>query len=487
MGDLSLKRVMLAAPRSGSGKTTVTCALLKALKKRGLDPVSFKCGPDYIDPLFHRKVLGIDGRNLDTFFSGKGGVRSILSACGDRYAVIEGVMGLYDGMSAGGLRGSGYEIAAAADIPIVLVMDASGIGRTVISLIKGMLLDDTERLIRGVLLNRISAGFYEALRPALEKELRKVRKEVKLLGFLPKNEKISIGSRHLGLKLPGEIDDLRLKIETAAAMLEENADVAGIISIMEAGTGKEAAGSAAEGPENRRPVKASDIERQRSAGLRIPADLSGDRRELTLAVAYDDAFCFYYRDNLELFEKHGVRIRFFSPLTDRELPAQTDGLLLGGGYPENHLGQLSRNTSMLASVREALDRGVPSLAECGGFMYLHKTITDQDGNAYEMVGAVDGDCRYTGRLVRFGYMEIEAVQEEGAKDPMIRALAGMRGHEFHYFDSTCNGNACVAAKPYGNRKWECMVFRNNGIWGFPHFYYHSDPAFIEAFIKRMRS
>ena len=141
---------MLAAPRSGSGKTTVTCALLKALKKRGLDPVSFKCGPDYIDPLFHRKVLGIDGRNLDTFFSGKGGVRSILSACGDRYAVIEGVMGLYDGMSAGGLRGSGYEIAAAADIPIVLVMDASGIGRTVISLIKGMLLDDTERLIRGL-------------------------------------------------------------------------------------------------------------------------------------------------------------------------------------------------------------------------------------------------------------------------------------------------------------------------------------------------
>ena len=484
MSNLCLKRVMIAAPRSGSGKTTVTCALLEALKKRGLGPVSFKCGPDYIDPLFHRKVLGIDGRNLDTFFSGTDGVRSILSACGDRYAVIEGVMGLYDGMSASGTQGSSYEVAAAADIPIVLVVDASGIGRTVISLIKGMLCDDTERLIRGVLLNRISAGFYEALRPVLEKELREFREDVRLLGFLPKNKEISIGSRHLGLKLPGEIDDIKKKIEDAASMLEENADVAGIISIMEesgtgkdttcAGTVKDAAGTAT-APHPQRSVPG------------VTSALHKDRRELTLAVAYDDAFCFYYRDNLELFEKHGVRIRFFSPLTDRELPAQTDGLLLGGGYPENHLGQLSRNTSMLASVREALDRGVPSLAECGGFMYLHKTITDQDGNAYEMVGAVDGDCCYTGRLVRFGYMEIEAVQEEGAKDPMIRALAGMRGHEFHYFDSTCNGNACVAAKPYGNRKWECMVFRNNGIWGFPHFYYHSDPAFIEAFIKRMRS
>ncbi|MBO6016246.1 MAG: hypothetical protein J6P60_06680 [Lachnospiraceae bacterium] len=156
MSDICAKRVMLAAPRSGSGKTTVTCALIKALKDRGLDPVSFKCGPDYIDPMFHKKVLGIEGRNLDTFFAGAEGIRNALSECRKQYAVIEGVMGVYDGTKADGIEGSSYEVAKETGTPILLVVDASGMGRTILSLIKGLLYDDSEQLIKGIILNQIS-------------------------------------------------------------------------------------------------------------------------------------------------------------------------------------------------------------------------------------------------------------------------------------------------------------------------------------------
>ena len=477
MSDIISKRIMIAAPRSGSGKTTITCALLEALKDRGCSPISFKVGPDYIDPMFHKKILGIDSRNLDIYFSESDGIRDVMSEVGDSFAVIEGVMGLYDGANVDGTYGSSYEVAAVVQAPIVLVIDASGVGRTIISLIKGMILDDINYLIKGIILNKINEGFYEKLKPVLEEELSKVRDDIKLLGFFPKDPTLSIDSRHLGLKLPNEINDIKEKLSDAAATLEKHADIPSLISIMEGA--------------DRVKIGDADIEELRQ----FSNDVADEKntQELTLAVASDEAFCFYYKDNLELFEKSGVKLKFFSPIADEKLPEECDGILIGGGYPENYLEDLSQNKSMLASIKNALDKGIPSLAECGGFMYIHKQITDMNGNSYEMVGSIDGNCHYAGHLVRFGYMEIEAINQSSKdvcdsrnRDEMLESLVGMRGHEFHYFDSSMNGDLFVASKPNKEKKWNCMIMRNNGIWGFPHFYYKSNPEFIKLFIKKMK-
>lgn len=461
MKELNAKRILFAAGSSNSGKTMITCAMLEVLKRRGAEPVSFKCGPDYIDPMFHKKVLGIDSRNLDTYFSGKEGVKRIMAGCGDRYAVAEGVMGIYDGTRADDISGSCYEIAEVTSTPVILIVNASGIGRTVISLIKGILLDDTEGLIKGIILNNISESFYSDLKPVLEKEISKMRDDVLLLGSFPKKKEIAIESRHLGLKLPGEIEDIRIRISEAASILEKNVDIDKLVSIME----------------NAESIELTETDE----------DNEKNGEGLTLAVAYDEAFCFYYRENLDMFEKRGVKLSFFSPVKDSCIPKDADGILLGGGYPENHLEELSGNRDMLSSVREVIEAGIPSLAECGGFMYLHKTIRCADGKEYGMAGVIDGECEYTGHLVRFGYMEIEALADPGKDvDEAEEVLVGMKGHEFHYFDSSRNGETFVAKKPYKSVKWNCIVSGNNGIWGFPHFYYASKPEFVDAFIKRMR-
>jgi cobyrinic acid a,c-diamide synthase len=472
MSVINAKRIMIAAAGSHSGKTTITCALLKALSEKGYRPVSFKCGPDYIDPLFHKKVLGVDSRNLDTFLAGREGIKEVFSRCGDGFAVIEGVMGIFDGNSPESTEGSCYEVAQILDTPIVLVVDASGMGRTVISLIKGILSDDRHQLIKGIILNKISEGFYRRLLPVLEKELSLMGSDVRVLGFFPKNEEISIGSRHLGLMLPGEILDLKKKITLAAEALSRNVNLESLLGIMR----------------NALPIEYNDKE-DLVYLENMPSQSTECGKGLTLAVAYDEAFCFYYRENLELFQKEGVEISFFSPLRDEKLPEKCDGILLGGGYPENYLKELSANKSMLSSIRNAVDREIPSLAECGGFMYLHERLTDISGESFCLAGVIKGECQYTGHLVRFGYMQIESFKGLGKgndSDPLLKGLVGMRGHEFHYYDSTMNGVCFTAGKPGKDITWDCMVSARNGIWGFPHFYYGSDPMFVRMFIERMK-
>ena len=454
-----INRVMIAAMRSGSGKTTITCALLEVLRRRRLDPVSFKCGPDYIDPMFHERILGIESRNLDTYFAGISGVRRQVSGCSGRYAVIEGVMGLYDGAGIKDLAGSCYETAAAISCPVVLIVDAHGAGRTILSLIRGMLSDDTEHLIKGLIMNQISEGFYRTLKPVLEEELSAAGYEIRVLGGIPREEGILLESRHLGLKLPAEAERLREKIALAADLLETHVDIDSLLDLMR------------DAP----PIKTEPQE----AG-------TGNESGLTLAVARDEAFCFYYRENLEMFEERGVKLRFFSPIRDRELPDDADGFLLGGGYPELFLPELSANHSMLASVKDAADRGMPSLAECGGFMYLHRTIGDTAGKRYDMAKVVDGECRYTGHLVRFGYMQLVSLRAPAAGDDALYTSAvGMKGHEFHYYESTACGESFTARKPMRDTEWNCMIARENGLWGFPHFYYSSCPQFIDRFIEKM--
>ena len=508
MNSQRINRIMLAAPRSGSGKTTVTCALLKVLKDRGMDVAGFKCGPDYIDPLFHKKILGVESRNLDTFFAGEEGVRKTLSACPAGVAVIEGVMGLYDGLSASETKGSAYEIADLADASIILVVDASGIGRTVISLIKGMLLDDPKGLIRGVILNRITESFYEKLRPVLEDEITSVRSDIKLLGFLPKDPRIGIKSRHLGLMLPGEIDDIKQRIEIASALMEEHVDVDGLLSL--AGDHVDADGQETMSEDKADMEDSTSLTQQkRSIALRNTVSIISSESELTLAVAYDEAFCFYYKENLEMFEKLGVKIRYFSPLHDKALFEEADGILLGGGYPENHLERLSNNTGMRASIKDAIENKIPSLAECGGFMYLHRTIADREGREFEMAGVIDGACFFSGHLVRFGYLEVAAINastktafpipaetrvtqerdmayNDTGEPDLLKSMVGLRGHEFHYYESSKNGEALRVCKPDHSMERNCMISESGGIWGFPHFYYPSAPDFVKAFAKRMK-
>ncbi len=455
---MKLPRVMIAAPKSGSGKTIITCGLLEALKRRGVDVRSYKCGPDYIDPMFHRRVIGVPGGNLDMFFSSKEEIISSFCRRGGEAAVMEGVMGIYDGITGDAGRASCYDIASATGTPVILVIDVKGMGQTMLSVIRGILLDDDNTIIGGIVLNRISERYYETIAPSVNDMLASVsagrNREVKLLGGLPDTQGIHLESRHLGLKLPHEMDDLREQVAYAADLLESRIDMDALRALMDS---------------------AKDLT---DAGVSCPEE--GEKTGPVLAVARDEAFCFYYEENLSLIEDLGITIREFSPLHDSAVPADADGLLLGGGYPEIYAGELSSNVSMLKSVADAIKNGIPSLAECGGFMYLLGSLKDKEGNRHFMAGAAEGESFYTGKLSRFGYIELEGQ----SKDSLISGEV-IKAHEFHYFDSSNNGIDAIARKPGSGRSWECMHAGKNHAWGYPHLWYPSCPEFIERFKDAM--
>lgn len=452
MSENHMPRIMIAAASSGSGKTVITTGLLCALKRRGITAASFKCGPDYIDPMFHKTVLGIEGKNLDSFFIKEDAIKQLVITCGGDIAVIEGVMGIYDGTSCDSIDGSCYEIAKITKTPVILVVNAAGVGKTVASVIKGILADDDKKLIKGVILNRMSPSFYERFEDVLEGEIRSIRDDVKLIGYIPKNDSLHITSRYLGLTLPDELTGIKEKIEKTADLLDEGCDIDAIINIAE-----------------------------HAEKLCVPEKEAGTKkpeRRLRLAVAKDEAFCFYYEENIKLLEKYGIDPVYFSPVHDARLPDGVSGIMIGGGYPELFLKELSANSSMLESIRDAHLSKMPSIAECGGFMYLHKAIEDKDGRLYETVGVIDGVCKYTGHLVNFGYVEIA--------DDAHPKLCGLKGHEFHYYDSTADCADLILRKPSTKRQYKAMGFSADHLWGFAHFYYPSNEGIIWEFVKRMR-
>lgn len=447
--------VLIAATKSSSGKTTITCALLQALKERGIRTRAFKCGPDYIDPMFHKQIIGVPSRNLDTFFSGPEQIRELYQMnskeTDDRaeISVVEGVMGLYDGL--GGIReeGSAYHLAEVLDIPIVLVLDAHGMGRSMIPLLFGFLKYDKSHLIRGVILNRTTPMFLQTIAPLIEQELK-----LPVLGCFPKTQKLVMPGRHLGLVMPDEIDDIRRQLHEAAVQLEKTVDIDRILAIAaEAGNIDDFSRKTAEKP----------------------------CADLRLAVAQDEAFCFYYEDNLRMLRENGVTIVCFSPIHDEALPQNIDGILLGGGYPELHARALAANEKMRKAIRDSITAGMPSVAECGGFMYLHDTLVDKTGASFGMAGVLPAECKDTGKLVRFGYVEIEE-KEAG----WLPAATRIRGHEFHYYDSSDNGMDCVAQKPVTGRSWPCIHSAPEHWWGYPHLYYPSNPEFVYHFVAQMR-
>lgn len=461
---MRLKRIMIAAPKSGSGKTTITCALLQTLKDRGETVVSYKCGPDYIDGMFHRKMIGIPARNLDTFFTDERQTINLLAGSAPKsgFAVMEGVMGLYDGL--GGIReeGSSYHLAKTTKTPIVLVVDAKGMGRSVIALLAGYLAYDEAGLIRGVILNRASRGMYEVLKPLIEEELK-----LEVLGYLLPQPKLHMESRHLGLVLPDELVHIREELEVMAESFCESVSVERILQIAE--RAEELEIGEGQGTHRSRGGAEGEHKPHRAEGANCPV----------IAVARDEAFCFYYEENLELLRKSGARLAYFSPLHEEKLPEPCHGILLGGGYPELYAKQLSENARMRSAVKQAADCNIPIVAECGGFLYLHSAIYGKDGESYDMAGVFPGTCFDAGKLVRFGYIELRE------KKPYFLPEGGrIRGHEFHYYDSTENGEDIWAVKPVTGKKYSCMIEGENCCCGFAHLYYPSNPAFAESFVAK---
>lgn len=456
---MKINRFMIAAPKSGSGKTMITCALLQLLKDSGKNVSSYKCGPDYIDPMFHKKVLGVPSKNLDTFFTDeKTTVQLFLDkrADGD-FAVLEGVMGLYDGLGGIYEQGSSYHLAKVTQTPIILVVDAKGMGKSVLALIAGFLQYDTHHLIKGVLLNRMSKGYYDIIKPLIEKEL-----SVKVVGYFPEQKDIRLSSRHLGLVMPDELADIKEQLDELAERLKKTIDLDMLLDIA---------------------VEAEEITKTTNTEQ---MQIQNQNNTVNIAVAMDEAFCFYYEDNLRLLEKCGAKLQYFSPLHDTKLPDNCDALLLGGGYPELYAKELSENLSMRNSIKTAFKTGLPTVAECGGYMYLHTyihNICEEDADAqnyvFGMTGALDSECHFKGKLVRFGYIELAEKHSN-----FLPQNEKIKAHEFHYYDSTDNGADCIATKPATGRSYDCVISHDNYWLGFPHLYYPSNPYFAESLVRK---
>lgn len=449
-------RLVIAAPASGSGKTLLACGLLAALRQKKIQAAAFKCGPDYIDPMFHEAVLGIPSKNLDTFLAGRGRMRQLFLADAVRadVSVIEGVMGLYDGLGGVTKDASTWDVAAALEAPVILVVDAGKASVSVLALIRGFLAyaqQEGGSRIRGVVFNRLSPGRYPALKALAEEELG-----VRVCGFLPRLDDVCMESRHLGLVMPGEIPGLRGQMERLGQQCLETLDIPLLLSI---------AGEA--------PALQEEP---------LPAFPRGRGVRPVIAVARDEAFSFYYKDNLRLLEMLGAQLHPFSPLRDRQVPAEADALLLGGGYPELYGRELSENRPMRDSVQGAVAGGMPCLAECGGFLYLQEELEDRDGRAFEMAGALKGRSRYTGKLSRFGYVTLTAPQ--AGETALLMPGESLRGHEFHYMDTDGNGTDLLAVRPVTGRSWPCGHMTDRFYGGFPHLYLWSHVETAARFVRK---
>ena len=439
---LNLPRVLIAGTGSGCGKTTVACAVLQALVNRRLKTGAFKCGPDYIDPMFHSKIIGAECRNLDLFFLKENTVKYLLckNAAGKDISVIEGVMGYYDGLGLTSIEASAYHVAKVTNSPVILVLNAKGASLSVLAAIQGFQDFCPDSGIQGVILNQCSASVYDALSAEI---IRRFDGRVKPLGYLPKLSECVLESRHLGLVTADEVENIKEKMQTLAACAEKTLDMDGILRLAS---------------------EAEPLEYEPVTVKRFP-------EPVRIAVARDKAFCFYYEDSLSLLRDMGAELVPFSLLSDRRLPEGIHGLYLGGGYPELFADELSANTAMRQSIRDALQAGLPCIAECGGFMYLTEAV---DGKP--MVGFLPGNCINTGRLTRFGYVTLTA-----RKDNMLcRAGEEIPGHEFHHYDCDFTGNVFSAKKQSG-KAWDCVVADDCLYAGFPHFHFYANPVFAENF------
>lgn len=436
-----MNRFLIAGTGSGCGKTTVTCAVLSALCERELKTASFKCGPDYIDPMFHAAVIGTSAHNLDSFFCPPDTLRRLLAMYSRDadISVLEGVMGFYDGAD-----GSAYAVSEWTETPVVLVVDCKGMGDSIGAVMQGFLHYQTPNHIAGFIFNRLP--------PSLEGLARHLCAELgtAYFGRFPAQD-VQFDSRHLGLVTAAEISGLQKKLHRLGQLAEQYILLDKLLALPSP---------------DACPAGKCQAVRHRTAPAQAPL----------VAVAKDAAFCFHYAENLDLLQELGCRLVFFSPLTDETVP-DADGLLLPGGYPELYAAQLAENDSMRQDVYRKITAGMPVIAECGGFLYLHRTLKTADGSCYPMAGVFAADAFPAGRLQRFGYVTMTAAQDN------LLCCRGekIRAHEFHYWDSTDCGGGFTAVKKNG-RSWPCCHVSDRMYAGFPHLYFYAEPETAKRFV-----
>lgn len=427
-----MKTMIISSNCSGGGKTTFTLGLMKALKNRNYDVQGYKVGPDYIDTGFHTEITGKVSRNLDLHIMGEEGVKASFSRGKGDLAVVEGVMGLYDGK---GLdeECSTYSVSKVLDdSPIILVITPKAQSVTLCAEINGIKNFRNANIV-GVVLNCVSESFYSLLKPAIEMHCG-----LKVFGYVPKDDELKLESRHLGLVQSVEVGGLNKKINYLAELIEKYINLDEII-------------------ESFKDVK------------KFEDNYHLNRLNKKIAIAYDEAFRFYYKENLELLEEVG-EVVYFSPIRDKKLPENIDFLYLGGGYPEVFKDQLSKNTDMLRSIKEALDKGLNCYAECGGLMYLTENIDN-----INMVGFFKGNSEMTKRLNRFGYATLLFKNIE------------INCHEFHKSKVNLNEETMydVIKTSYTGEKinWRCGYKKNNTLAGYPHVHFFGNLEFIKELLK----
>ncbi|MDD2498910.1 MAG: cobyrinate a,c-diamide synthase [Desulfitobacteriaceae bacterium] len=449
-------RLMISAPASGSGKTTLSMGLLAAFCRRGLSVQPYKIGPDYIDPAFHSKITGRPSINLDGWLLEEYCIRQLFSFYGAeaQLAVIEGVMGLYDGYGAHPLVGSTAGIAKLLDAPVILVMEADKMAASAAALVHG-LKNFQNVAVAGVVINRPSStNHYRIVKDAIENYVG-----VKVLGYLPYRGGIELKSRHLGLVQSSETEDLSQIIARLADLMEDYIDLDGLLELA------------------------------RSAGtVQCPSfDIwpgKEDMKKTNIAVAWDKAFSFYYHENLEILRRLGGNLHFFSPLKDASIPKHCAGIYLGGGYPEVYAQELAANCSLRQEILTAAEAGVPIYAECGGYMYLNRNFTAKDGEVFDFVGFFDGEAVLTDRLQNFGYTQITGIQNT----VLFSSGDRIRAHEFHKsMIKRKDSDYCVKTEKIRNGKVlesYCGRKKKQVFGMYPHIYFPSNINFAHNFIGR---
>ena len=408
-----------------------------------------KSGPDYIDPMFHSHVLGAQSCNLDLFFFPPATARELLARCAAHadVTVMEGAMGYYDGIAMSA-EASAWDLARATGTPAVLVADGRGRALSAAAEIRGFQRFRQDSGIAGVILNRTSPMLYPRLAETIEQETG-----LPVLGYLPVLEDCVLESRHLGLVTAAEVKDLRQKLDRLADQAEKTVDLDGLLAL------------------------ARTAPPLAEASCPLPAALPAPHPRI--AVARDEAFCFYYEASLQVLRDLGAEVVEYSPMKDRALPDDVQGLYLGGGYPELYARQLAENTAMRRSVHDAVTGGLPTIAECGGFLYLHRSLKDADGTPWPMAGVLEAEAYPMGKLGRFGYVTLTAESDS----LLFRRGETVPAHEFHYWDSTAPGSAFLAQKPRSSRAWQAGVATDTLYAGFPHFHFASRPEAARRFLE----
>ncbi|TYV89552.1 cobyrinate a,c-diamide synthase [Listeria monocytogenes] len=443
-----MNKILIAAASSGTGKTTVTLGIMHALKKRGMRVQPFKVGPDYIDTNYHQAITGVASINLDSFLIDDD---AMLAALFEKHgqsadiSVIEGVMGLFDGLGIDRDNSSTSFIAKCTKTPVILVVDGKAISTSAAAIVDGFNRFDPELTIAGVIINRVaSENHFSLIKGAIERYT-----DVPVLGYLPKNAAVALPERHLGLVPKEEMTELETKWELLGDLIVEHVDLDRLLAISKTGAKL-----------NVHPPE-----------IQVP-DFSGVR----VAYALDAAFHFYYQDNLDFIRSTGATLIPFSPLEEREVP-DADFIYIGGGFPEVFAERLAKNKSMRESILAAHEQGKPIYAECGGLMYLGSSL-EMEAESYEMVGVFDGVSKMTTRLRKFGYCIAEPLEDTllGKKGTAIR------GHEFHHsvFETNEPTRMKLTKKRDGEivKEWHGGYQKGNTFASYLHIHFYQNLSII---------